>query len=105
MHFHRGCRMCVAVVRDNYPLDTGHMLPAHTITVMAPITLTNLLPHELFFGVGAENGRILPGGSADLHTANVDEHLEITVQLDGYAGSGTVNINRLPVVQRDPRFT
>ncbi|XP_076684056.1 vacuolar protein sorting 13D isoform X4 [Andrena cerasifolii] len=83
-------RMCVAVVRDNYPLDTGHMLPAHTITVMAPITLTNLLPHELFFEVGAENGRILPGGSADLHTANVDEHLEITVQLDGYAGSGTL---------------
>lgn len=83
--------MCVAVMRDNYPLDTSQMLPAHTITVMAPITLTNLLPHELLFEVGKESGRILPGGSADLHTINIEEQLEITIQLDGYSGPGTVN--------------
>ncbi|XP_076167518.1 vacuolar protein sorting 13D isoform X3 [Ptiloglossa arizonensis] len=83
-------RMCVAVMRDNYPLDTSQMLPAHTITVMAPITLTNLLPHELLFEVGKESGRILPGGSADLHTINIEEQLEITIQLDGYSGPGTM---------------
>ncbi|XP_033365082.1 vacuolar protein sorting-associated protein 13D isoform X2 [Bombus vosnesenskii] len=81
-------RMSVAVMRDNYPLDMSQMLPAHTITVMAPLTLTNLLPHELLYEISTENGRILPGDSADLHTVNVEEQLEITVQLDGYSGSG-----------------
>lgn len=79
--------MSVAIVRDNYPIDAGHMLPAHMITIMAPITLANLLPHELLFEVGTESGRILPGGSADLHTVNIEEQLEVTIQLDGYSGS------------------
>ncbi|XP_053983789.1 intermembrane lipid transfer protein Vps13D isoform X2 [Hylaeus volcanicus] len=83
-------RMCVAVMRDNYPLDTSVMLPAHTITVMAPLTLTNLLPHELLFEVGTESGRILPGGSADLHTVDIEEQLEVTIQLDGYSGPGSM---------------
>lgn len=83
-------RMCIAVMRDNYPLDMSQMLPAHTITVMAPLTLINLLPHELLFEINPENGRILPGESADLHSINVEEQLEITVQLDGYSGSGTM---------------
>ncbi|XP_043601959.1 vacuolar protein sorting-associated protein 13D isoform X2 [Bombus pyrosoma] len=83
-------RMSIAVMRDNYPLDMSQMLPAHTITVMAPLTLTNLLPHELLYEISTENGRILPGDSADLHTVNVEEQLEITVQLDGYSGSGTM---------------
>ncbi|CAK9827070.1 Intermembrane lipid transfer protein Vps13D [Anthophora retusa] len=90
-------RMSVAVMRENYPPDISQMLPANTITIMAPLTLTNLLPHELLFEIGTENSRIPPGGSADLHTVNVDEQLEIIVQLDGYPGSGMVllppNIN------------
>lgn len=84
-------RMCIAMMRDNYPLDMSQMLPAHIITLMAPLTLTNLLPHELLFEIGIENGRILPGDSADLHSVNVEEQLEIIIQLDGYPGSGTVN--------------
>lgn len=84
--------MSVAVMRDNYPPDMGHMLPAHTITIMAPITLINLLPHELLFKVGMESDRISAGGSADLHTVNIEEQLEITIQIDGYSGSGTVRI-------------
>lgn len=86
-------------MRDNYPLDMSQMLPAHTITVMAPLTLTNLLPHELLYEISTENGRILPGDSADLHTVNVEEQLEITVQLDGYSGSGTVNKPSLLIFQ------
>lgn len=84
--------MCVAVRRNNYPLDSIQVLPGHTITVMAPITLTNLLPYELTYKAGIEGGRILPGDSADLHCSNLDEQLEITVQLDGYPGSGMVHI-------------
>ncbi|XP_078044296.1 vacuolar protein sorting 13D isoform X1 [Augochlora pura] len=83
-------RMCVAVMRNNYPPDVGHMLPAHTITIMAPVTLNNLLPHEILFKVGAESNRIPAGSSADLHTVNIEEQLEITIQIDGYPGSGTM---------------
>lgn len=85
-------RMCVAVRRNNYPLDGIQVLPAHTITVMAPVTLTNLLPYELMYEAGREGGRIAPGSSADLHCANLNEQLEITIQLDGYPIPGTVHI-------------
>ncbi|XP_024892812.1 vacuolar protein sorting-associated protein 13D isoform X2 [Temnothorax curvispinosus] len=83
-------RMCVAVRRNNYPPDGMQVLPAHTITVMAPITLTNLLPYELTYEAGIEGGRITPGCSADLHCANLNEQLEITIQLDGYPGYGVI---------------
>ncbi|XP_016844832.1 vacuolar protein sorting-associated protein 13D isoform X2 [Nasonia vitripennis] len=83
-------RMCVAIRRDNYPPDTSQTLPGHTISILAPMTLTNLLPHEMFYSAGVENGRILPGESADLHSTNVNDQLEITVQLDGYPGAGTL---------------
>lgn len=66
------------------------VLPGHTITVMAPITMTNLLPYELTYEVSGENGRIPPGCSADLHCSNLEEQLEINIQLDGYPGLGTV---------------
>lgn len=83
-------RICVAVRRDNYPVDGTQMLPAHTISLLPPVTLTNLLPHELLYEVGPEKGRIAPGCCADLHNVNIKEHLEIVVQLDGYPGTGTV---------------
>ncbi|XP_014472245.1 PREDICTED: vacuolar protein sorting-associated protein 13D isoform X2 [Dinoponera quadriceps] len=83
-------RMCVAVRRNNYPVDGTQVLPGHTITVMAPITMTNLLPYELTYEANAEGGRISPGCSADLHCSNLEEQLEINIQLDGYPGSGTI---------------
>lgn len=85
-------RMCIAIKRDNYPPDTTQTLPAHTISILAPMTLTNLLPHEFHFSAGVESGRILPGESADLHSLNLNTQLEISIQLDGYPGSGTVSL-------------
>ena len=85
-------RMCVAVRRDNYPADTTQTLPGHTISILAPMTVTNLLPHELHYTAGVESGRILPGESSDLHSPNVNDQLEITIQLEGYPGAGTVCI-------------
>lgn len=83
-------RMSVAIKRDNYPMDTLQTLPGHTISILAPITLTNLLPHELLFTAGSENGRIGPGKSSDLISPNLNDQLEISIQLDGYPGAGTV---------------
>ncbi|XP_020712491.2 intermembrane lipid transfer protein Vps13D isoform X3 [Athalia rosae] len=84
-------RMCVTIKRDNYPADVNlavPTMPAHSIIFLAPITLTNLLPHEISYTVASESGRILPGNSADLHTVNNAEQLEVNIQLEGYPGTG-----------------
>ncbi|XP_046414322.1 vacuolar protein sorting-associated protein 13D isoform X1 [Neodiprion fabricii] len=86
-------RMCVAIKRDNYPPDasqTAPTIPAHTILFLAPITLTNLLPHEIAYTAGSESSRIPPGRNADLHISNNDGPLEINIQLEGYPGVGTL---------------
>ncbi|XP_033219342.1 vacuolar protein sorting-associated protein 13D isoform X2 [Belonocnema kinseyi] len=83
-------RMSIAIKRDNYPPDISQTIPGHRITILAPITITNLLPHEVFYSAGTESGRILPGGTADLHSTNLDEQLDIKIQLDGYPGAGFV---------------
>jgi cytosine/adenosine deaminase-related metal-dependent hydrolase len=62
---------------------------------MAPITLANLLPYELMYETGVESGRIAPGCKADLHCVDLSEQLEITIQLDGYLGSGVVCITTI----------
>ena len=81
-------RMCIAIKRDNYPPDITQTIPGHRITILAPITITNLLPHEFFYSAGSECARIQAGGTADLHCSNLDEQLEIKIQLDGYPGAG-----------------
>lgn len=90
-------KICIAVRRDNYPVDLGQqILPAHTISLIPPVTLTNLLPHEFFYQVpSAESGRIAPGSCANLHNHNIEEQLEIIFQLDGYPGSGTLILSQL----------
>lgn len=67
-------------------------IPGHTITILAPITITNLLPHEIMYKVGKDSGnRVSAGASSDLHSYNTDETLEITIQVDGYPGVGMVS--------------
>ena len=82
--------MTVAIKRDNYPVEDND-IPGHTITILAPITLTNLLPHELMYRIGKDSNRISPGESSDLHSYNTDESLEIIIQVEGYPGAGTVS--------------
>lgn len=88
-------RMCVAIKRNNYPADgtqAAPTMPAHSILFLAPVTLTNLLPHEISYAAGSESGRIPPGNSSDLHTSNNDGQLEISIQLEGYTDPGTLLI-------------
>ena len=39
-------RFCVSVQRENFPV-TPSPLPAHTLTILPPLTITNLLPCDL----------------------------------------------------------
>ena len=43
-------RFCVNVQRENFPPDTnGHVQPAHTLTLLPPLTVSNLLPCDIQF--------------------------------------------------------
>ncbi|XP_057336557.1 intermembrane lipid transfer protein Vps13D isoform X1 [Microplitis mediator] len=89
-------KMCVAVRRENYPMDSAScILPAHTVSLLPPVTCINLLPHELLYQVAGESGRIPPGSTADLYGINLqEEQLGIAFQLDGYSGSGTLTLGQ-----------
>ena len=50
MYVHVPHRFCVNVQRENFPADTsGHVQPAHTLTLLPPLTVSNLLPCDIQF--------------------------------------------------------
>jgi vacuolar protein sorting-associated protein 13D len=68
-------RFCAAIHRENFPYERvlsayKWVQPAHTITLLSPITIVNLLPYDLHFAVkdvpSSSAGRIKPGQSAAL---------------------------------------
>jgi vacuolar protein sorting-associated protein 13D len=70
-----GFRFCAAVHRENFPYErasSAHkwVQPAHTISLLSPITIVNLLPYDLHYAVkdvpSNSAGRIKPGHSASL---------------------------------------
>ena len=76
-------RYCVSVQRDGYPLNSpseqpdnnGYNVvqPAHTITIVPPIVLINLLPIDLFYFVQSPSlkGNIKPGRLSPLYKVNI----------------------------------
>ena len=64
-------RCCVSVQRDGFPVENsserpeslGVIQPAHTLTILPPIVLVNLLPIELSYCIRGYslNGNIKPG--------------------------------------------
>ena len=48
-------RFCVSVQRENFPPDppfTPHSFPAHTLTLLPPLTIANLLPYDIQVLIG-----------------------------------------------------
>jgi vacuolar protein sorting-associated protein 13D len=75
MFTYNGFRFCAAIHRENFPYERvlpayKWVQPAHTITLLSPITIVNLLPYDLHFAVkdapSNSAGRIKPGQSASL---------------------------------------
>ena len=57
-------RFCVTVQRDNFPADTnGQVCPAHTLTLLPPLTVSNLLPCDIqFYLLGTKMRRVIKRG-------------------------------------------
>ncbi|KAL4233287.1 Vacuolar protein sorting-associated protein 13D [Mactra antiquata] len=83
-------RYCVAVQRELYPEErtqTGlNPLPGHTVILLPPVTIVNLLPAELSFyfkGTGI-NGGIKPGKQSQLHSVDLSKDLELGLKLENF---------------------
>ncbi|GLH07616.1 Vacuolar protein sorting-associated protein 13D [Gryllus bimaculatus] len=93
-------RFCVAIRRENYPTEripgvATHNIwvqPAHSITLLSPVTVTNLLPHELHFSLkdSVTEDRIRPGNSVTLQQVDLEKSLELMFWLENYPGPGTL---------------
>ncbi|XP_063232383.1 intermembrane lipid transfer protein Vps13D [Bacillus rossius redtenbacheri] len=92
-------RFCTAIRRENYPPDRishqkgGTLLlqPAHTITLLPPISVTNLLPCELHYAVkelGGQSGRVRPGTAASLHQVDPETAVELSFRLESFPQAG-----------------
>ena len=103
-------RYCVLVERNNFPLDVGaqrpglhsfRAQPAHTITLVPPLKLTNLLPYELRFHISgtAVIGNIKPGEEISIHYVNPLEQFTIEFTMENFLHCRPLIIN--PGATRD----
>ncbi|XP_054162795.1 intermembrane lipid transfer protein VPS13D-like [Oppia nitens] len=97
-------RYCVLVERNRFPLDvTSQGLglqsyraqPAHTITLVPPLQITNLLPYELRFHISgtAVIGTIKSGEDISIHYVNPLEQITIEVSIENFPNCRPLVIN------------
>lgn len=71
--------------------------PAHTITLMSPLVVVNLLPYELLWEIKAiETGIIKPGKSTSIHTVDVTSGFNITFRTENFIHASELVIGPTP---------
>ncbi|RZF46007.1 hypothetical protein LSTR_LSTR006773 [Laodelphax striatellus] len=84
--------VCAVIRREGYPVERPvfnnvFVQPAHTIVLISPMTIVNLLPNELHFSVkGICSGRIRPGDNAALHEVDTKRAVELLLHVENYPG-------------------
>ncbi|XP_063884386.1 intermembrane lipid transfer protein VPS13D-like isoform X2 [Scylla paramamosain] len=102
-------RFCVHLKRDNFPADAdppspgpkvspfSHWVqPGHTIMLVSPLTMVNLLPYDLHYEVkipGTPKGRIRPGEDACLHSVDPAESVTLMLWTDTLSPCGEICLN------------
>ena len=81
-------RFCVSVVEEPYPA-TQKPCPGHTLTLLPPLVVENLLPVPLEFHVvgSAAGGELAAGESDSLYIVDLHEDLRLTVRIAGFEWS------------------
>jgi vacuolar protein sorting-associated protein 13A/C len=82
-------RCCVSVFEEPYPA-TLHPCPGHTLTLLPPLIVENLLPCALEFlivGSTAAGGDLAAGESKSLYAVDLQEDLRLTVRINGFQWS------------------
>ncbi|XP_022802556.1 vacuolar protein sorting-associated protein 13D-like isoform X2 [Stylophora pistillata] len=101
-------RFCVAVKREGYPEDVFHPegiqtsalnampQPGHTLTIMYPVMLVNLLPCELNYQVKntPAKGNLKAGKSVPLYTADPERALDLGISIENFTYCDNIRISR-----------
>ncbi|KAK3098591.1 hypothetical protein FSP39_021054 [Pinctada imbricata] len=84
-------RFCASVRRESYPEqvqtdDNVEIIPGHTITLLPPVVIHNLLPIDTRYYIKNSeiSGSIRPGKTASLHAADPQSDLELGVNLENF---------------------
>lgn len=98
-------RVLIAIKRDGYPLKDFGTIPGHTIVLLPPLRLHNLLPCDLLYRLANNaHGRISPSETANIYEVDLDNQIEITITLDSYPGAEKIIIPSNPVGSADYRI-
>ena len=86
-------KLLFSIRKEPYPSKDTILLPGHTITLLPPLRVHNLLPCDLLYKLQSGNqGRISASNTANIHEIDLDQQLEIVVTLDSYPGAGQIVI-------------
>ncbi|XP_055378948.1 intermembrane lipid transfer protein Vps13D [Condylostylus longicornis] len=95
----------VAVRRDGYPQKDGIVnLPGHTIKLVPPLRIYNLLCCDLLYKISNIQGRLQPSQKANIQEINLDEPIQLNISLDGYKVSGQLLIPPRHVGTVEPKL-
>lgn len=86
-------RIVAAIHRDGYPTKDSGTIPGHTIVLVPPLRLHNLLPCDLLYKLTNNlHGRVSPSETANVHDVDLESQTEITLTLDSYPGAEKITI-------------
>lgn len=86
-------KLVFAIKKEPYPSNENILLPGHSITLLPPLRLHNLLPCDLLFRLPTgSQGRISSANTANIHEVDLEQSLEITITLDSFSGAGHICI-------------
>lgn len=87
-------RMVVAIYKENYPIKDFSTMPGHSIVLLPPLRLHNLLPCDLLYKLSNETqGRISPSETANVYEIDLENASEITFALDNYPTADKISIS------------
>lgn len=81
------------IIKDKYPLrDTGAM-PGHTIRILPPLKLKNLLCCDILYKISDHaEGRIDAAKDIEIYSIDIKESFCLSITLDNYRLSGQIKI-------------
>lgn len=81
-------RLVAAIHRDGYPTKDFNTIPGHTVVLLPPLRLHNLLPCDLLYKLASGcQGRVSPSETANVHDVDLEAQTEVTLTLDSYPGA------------------
>ncbi|KAI9588448.1 hypothetical protein GQX74_004293 [Glossina fuscipes] len=79
--------------KDKFPIRESSSVPGHTIVIIPPLKLKNLLCCDLLFKItGHTHGRINASEEIEIYTVDINEAFCLTITLDNYKLSGQLKI-------------